>query len=192
MKYKIEIFGYGYEVTIGCVDKEQMELLLEDNGEELKDKVLSLDPPHYEIDDQLHLWGCDIDNATIIVKDEEGVEVLNTETGVGMHDDVELYEFEYKEIENDKSLLMTISGEKGYFFEGEFECDKFDVNNLKLIIQGEVGINDYYVGDIINGVSYDGEELDNVGGDTSGKSFDVVINFDISDLREIKIDDIID
>ena len=192
MKYTIQIWGYGAEVTIGEVDKEQMELLLEDNGEELTDKVFSLDPPHYEIDDQLHTWGCGIDDATIVVKDEEGVEVFNSENGLGMDDDIELYEFTYKEINQQKSLLMTISSEKGTFFEGEFECDEFNPNKLKLIIQEEVGINDYYVGDIISGVSYDGEELDNWGGDTSGKSFDVVINFDLSDLREMKIDDIID
>lgn len=192
MKYTVQIWGYGSEVTIGRVDKEQMELLLEDNGEELTDKVFSLDTPHHEIDDQLHCWGCGIDDATVIVKDEDGLEVLNTESGVGMHDDLELYNFIYTEVGHNLPLLMTISGEKGTFFEGEFECDEFDVDKLKLIIQEEVGINDYYVGDIISGVSYDGEELDNWGGDTSGKSFDVVINFDLSDLREMKLDDIVD
>ncbi len=192
MKYTVQIWGYGSEVTIGRVDKEQMEHLLEDSGEELTDKVFSLDTSHYEIDDQLHCWGCGIDDATIIVKDENEVEVLNTETGVGIHDDLELYDFKYTEIENDLPLLMTISGEKGTFFEGSFECDQFDINKFKLIIQEEVGISDYYVGDIINAVSYDGEELDNWGGDTSGKSFDVVINFDLSDLRGMTLDDIIE
>jgi hypothetical protein len=192
MKYTVIIGGYGAEVTIGQVDKEQMEHLLEDNGEELSDKVFSLDTPHYEIDDQLHCWGCGIDDATIIVKDENEIEVLNTENGVGMHDDLELYDFKYTELDHDSPLLMTISGEKGTFFEGSFECEHFDINKFKLIIQEEVGINDYYVGDIINGVSYDGEELDNFGGDTTGKSFDVVINFDLSDLRGMTLDDIIE
>lgn len=192
MKYTVQIWGYGSEVTIGRVDKEQMEILLEDTGKELTDKVYELDTPHYEIDDQLHCWGCGIDDATIIVKDENEVEVLNTENGIGMQDDLELYYFKYTELDHDSPLLMTISGEKGSFFEGSFECDEFDINKFKLIIQEEVGINDYYVGDIINGVSYDGEELDNFGGDTTGKSFDVVINFDLSDLRGMKLDDIIE
>jgi hypothetical protein len=192
MKYTVEIWGYGAEVTIGQVDKEQMELLLEDNGEGLTDKVFSLETPHYELDDQLHSWGCGLDNSTVIVKDEEGVEVLNTESGVGMHDDVELYEFKWKEINNELPLLMTVSSEKGTFFECKFECDQFDVSKFKLIIQEEIGMSDYFVGDIINAVSYDGEELDNWGGSTDGKSFDVYINFDLSDLREMKLNDIIE
>ena len=109
-----------------------------------------------------------------------------------MEDDPELYEFSYKEINNDIPLLMTISGEKGTFFEANFECEEFDITKLKLLVQEEVGLSNYYVGDVISGISYDGDKLDNYGGDTSGKSFDVVINFDLSDLRKMKLDDVID
>ena len=189
MKYTVNIWGYGCEVTIGSCDKELMEELLEEG--DLNDKVFDLSIPYHEVDDQLHCWGATLDESTIVITDENGVEVFNTDTGLGIDDDLEYYQFQWKEIDTQKNLLMTISHEKGSFFDAEFECEQFDPSKLKVIIQEEIGIDQYWLGDIIYGVSYDGEELDNFGGDTSGKAFDAVINFDKGTLREMKLDDIL-
>ena len=55
--------------------------------------------------------------------------------------------------------------------------DDFDITKLKIRIEGEVGIDEYYFGDIVSGVYYDDEEVENYGGSTDGKSFDVTKNF---------------
>ena len=64
-------------------------------------------------------------------------------------------------------VCQFYSSEKGSFFEGGLETiGEFDVKKLKFII------NEYPNGeDIIDGVSYNGEDLDNNGGDTSGKGY---------------------
>ena len=64
-------------------------------------------------------------------------------------------------------VCQFYSSEKGSFFEGCIETTgEFDVKKLKFII------NEYPNGeDIIDGVSYNGEDLDNNGGDTSGKGY---------------------
>jgi hypothetical protein len=63
--------------------------------------------------------------------------------------------------------LLVSSNEKGTFFEGEIELRApFDIEKLELYydeVDGE---------EIVNGVYYDGEEIDNNGGSTDGKSSD--------------------
>ena len=198
MKYKVSIYGYGVEVTIGTPTNKQIEIILDENSEEsISSRVFDFDdPPHHEIDEQLHKWGCLLDYATIIVTDENEVEVLNTETGLGLEileqdENFSYCEYNYTKIDETKHLLMCVSNEKGSFFEGEFECDQFDIRKFKLIVEEEAGMTNFCVGDIISQVTYDGEWIDNWGGDTSGKSFDVFINFDKSDLREIKLDKLV-
>jgi hypothetical protein len=73
---------------------------------------------------------------------------------------------------------MCASFEKGGFFEGDIEIeDDFDITKLKINIDEEIGIEEYYFGDIVSSVYYDDEEVDNYGGSTNGKSFDVTKNF---------------
>jgi hypothetical protein len=62
-------------------------------------------------------------------------------------------------------VFFGISNEKGTFFESEIELKQpFDVSKL------ELGYDEIDGNDIINSVKYDGEQIDNWGGDTSGKS----------------------
>jgi hypothetical protein len=60
---------------------------------------------------------------------------------------------------------LVASNEKGTFFEGEFELRApFDVTKLELYydeIDGE---------ELVNCVYYDGDEIENYGGSTDGKS----------------------
>jgi hypothetical protein len=48
---------------------------------------------------------------------------------------------------------------------------------LRIRIDGEIGIDECYYGDMVRGVYYDDEEVDNYGGSTDGKSFEVYKNF---------------
>lgn len=72
---------------------------------------------------------------------------------------------------------MCVSFEKGSFFEGDVEDDNFDIKKLKIKIDGEIGLKDYYFGDKICAIYYNGEEVENYGGGTDGKSFEVYKNF---------------
>ena len=64
-------------------------------------------------------------------------------------------------------VCQFYSSEKGSFFEGRLETTgEFDVKKLKFII------NEYPNGeDIIDGIEYNGEDVENDGGDTNGKGY---------------------
>ena len=66
-------------------------------------------------------------------------------------------------------VCQFYSSEKGSFFEGRLETTgEFDVKKLKFII------NEYPNGeDIIDGIEYNGIDVENDGGDTNGKGYSV-------------------
>lgn len=181
-KYKVSIYGYGAEVTIGSVTEEQKEILNNPDKElwEIASDDLEETGGWYEIDDQYHRWGA-AGNFTILIEDEEG-ETLYQIDSENIHqfdsDDFELVDYEEIEVDESKDLLMCASFEKGSFFEGDILTEEdFNITKLKIRIDGEVGIDEYYFGDMVAGVYYDDEEIDNYGGSTDGKSFDVTKNF---------------
>ena len=181
-KYKVSIYGYGAEVTIGSVNDEQKEIL--NNPDKELNEIASDDLEDfggwYEIDDQYHRWGA-AGNWTILIEDENGETLYEIESDNAHQydtDDFELVEYENIEVDESKDLLMCVSFEKGSFFEGDILTeDDFDITRLKIKIDDEIGIDEYYFGDMIAGVYYDEEEIDNYGGSTDGKSFDVTKNF---------------
>jgi hypothetical protein len=64
-------------------------------------------------------------------------------------------------------VFVGSSNEKGTFFEGEIELTApFDITKL------ELQYDDFDGEDIVTGLIYDGEEIDNWGGSTDGKSSD--------------------
>jgi hypothetical protein len=195
MKYKVTIQGYGAEITAGSLTQEEAELVCRED-KDIYDTIMDdfEDKSWYDINDQLHHWGASTENCTILIEDENGKEVakFDSETGFYLEElDLEIAEYEYPEIDETKSILMCVSTEKGSFFEGDFEADEFDVNKFKIQAASEIMLGDFFWGDMITGVTYDGESVENYGGDTSGKSFDTYINFDTSTLRDGKIDQII-
>lgn len=181
MKYTISVYGYGAEVTIGSVN-EELKQILSNPEKELIDIVTEDIEDFggwYEIDDQYHKW-CASGNFTILVEDENGNEVCKIDSE-NMHkydsDTFELVEYDCIEVDESKDLLMCVAYEKGSFFEGDVETDRFEISKLKIKIDGEIGIDECYFGDIISGIYYDDEEVDNYGGGTDGKSFEVYKNF---------------
>jgi hypothetical protein len=181
-KYTVSIHGYGSEITIGSVTDEQKSILLNEDKDlvEIVQEDLDEYGAYYEIDNQYHRWGA-TDHYTITIEDEEGNTVFEVdEENIYDHDtdDFELVEFVYPEINEGLDLLVTVATEKGSFFLGNIETEfDFDLSKLKIKIDSDIELGEYSFGQIVSSIFYDGEEVDNYGGDTNGKSFEVYKNF---------------
>lgn len=186
--YKISLWGYGGEKVMGTVNQEVWDYCM-DNQVNLQDiawnydveEEMGLDPDMlpfppgswYECDDMAHVNGVSRDAGTIQIEDENGNEIFqkslndcdggsedsptwccNDEVWVGMKKKGEI-------------VFIGSSNEKGTFFEGDINLKApFNIELLELHydeIDGE---------EIVNAVYYDGEEIDNYGGSTDGKSSD--------------------
>jgi len=70
-----------------------------------------------------------------------------------------------------KYILQFWSAEKGSFFEGFIKVEDdsdFDITKLKIFT------SEYLNGeDVVDSISYDGNDIDNLGGDTNGKGYSV-------------------
>lgn len=190
MKYTVYISGYGAEITVGTPNQEELELLCE-SEKDLAEIVTEdfEERSWYDIDDQYHRWGA-AGKFTITIQDESGntvVEFDSENLNYSEETDEELIEPNFIEIDETNPLLFCVSFEKGQFFEGEFETEEFDIHKFKVQIDTEIGIDEYYFGDIVTSVSYDDEEVENFGGSTDGKSFEVYKNFDQTTIRDGKI-----
>jgi len=187
--YKISMWGYGGEKVMGTVSQESWDYCME-NSVDLSDIAWSdedtvvddmgLDVeklPFYpgswfECDDMAHVSGVSRNAGTLQILDENDETVfeksledidggedspeweIGEEVWIGMRDPGEI-------------VFIGNSNEKGTFFEAEIELKSpFDITKLVLHfdeVDGE---------EIVNGASYDGEDLDNWGGSTDGKSSD--------------------
>jgi len=185
--YKISMWGYGGEKVMGTVDKKiwdycnanQVDLQDIAWGDEDRVEEMGLDldmlpfPPGswYECDDMGHINGVSRDAGTIQIEDENGDTVLErsldsidgTDIGLCCNDEVWAGS-------KPKGTVVFIgsSNEKGTFFEGEIELRApFDITKL------ELNYDEFDGEDIITSVTYDGEDIDNWGGSTDGKSSDM-------------------
>jgi hypothetical protein len=185
--YKITMWGYGGEKVMGTVDKAIWDYCNENQvdlseiawGDEDTVEEMGLDvdmmpfPPGswYECDDMGHINGVSRDAGTIQIEDENGNTVLErsldsidgTDIGLCCSDEVWAGS-------KPKGTVVFIgsSNEKGTFFEGEIELRApFDIEKL------ELNYDEFDGEDIITSVTYDGEDIDNWGGSTDGKSSDM-------------------
>jgi hypothetical protein len=177
--FTISINGYGGEVVLGKITKEAYEYWSKrDDDDEALNSHLFWDPyeeedgneitddedPRFlgqwwEIDDIEHTNGANVNECTVFVEDENGNEIYES-------DEIKLENTTYSDPEDQEAgyYFKGWSAEKGNFFHAEIETDVFDHNKLKFFatdIDGDT---------IIDHVEYDGEHLDNEGGDTRGKS----------------------
>lgn len=185
-KYTIYISGYGAEVSIGTLTNEQIETIKQAVNNDITLTTIvweeMLGKSSYELDDVYHNWGCG-DVFSIKVVDENLVDIFEC-TEELLYSDTNLFEYRDKFFDSENPMIMSVSGEKGVFFESTIECDNFDPNKLKITIDSEVGITNYYYGDMISKICYDGEELDNIGGSTDGKYFEAGTNLEIAEKQE--------
>lgn len=188
--YKIQMWGYGGEKVMGTVDSKAWDYCLKhridlvdmawgDYDEFTEERGLDIDMlpftpgSWYECDNMAHVNGVSRNAGTIQIEDENGNTVFEKsfddcdgceespqwscqdEVWIGMREKGEV-------------VFIGSSNEKGTFFEGEIELRApFDIEKLELYydeIDGE---------EIVNCVYYDGEEIENYGGSTDGKSSDM-------------------
>lgn len=180
-EYTISIDGHGCEITIGRLSEEQVKFI-SDSDEQLVD-ILHEDElgghwaacdnvyHHFNIGDSGVIRVTDTDNNTVLEIDiddiyDGGEIMVETENKCFLQEE----DFEY---------LLCCSREKGNFFIGQIELEEdFDPSKLKIFMHECVGLDNCFIyGDMVGLITYDGEEMDNLGGDTSGKSFEAKITF---------------
>jgi hypothetical protein len=186
--YKISMWGYGGEKVMGTVDRKVWDYCLENQvdlsdiawGDEDRVEEMDLDidmlpfPPGswYECDDMAHTHGVSRNAGTLQIEDENGEVVFerSLEDCDGFEDSPEWSCFDEAWIGSKPAgtvVFVGCSNEKGTFFEGEINLTApFDITKLTLQydeIDGE---------ELVNSVQYDGEDIDNWGGSTDGKSSD--------------------
>lgn len=185
--YKVQMWGYGGERVMGTVDQAVWDYCMANqvdlqdiawNSEAAEEIGLDADmlpfPPGswYECDNMGHISGVSRDSGTIQVEDENGNIVFEKsldecDGGVGSpglccNDEVWAGSRLPGEI-----VFSGSSNEKGTFFEGEIELTvPFDIEKL------ELQYDDFDGEDIVSGLTYNGEDVDNNGGGTDGKSSD--------------------
>lgn len=185
--YKISMWGYGGEKVMGTVSQKVWDYCMEhqvdlsdiawnsDAAEEmdLDPDMLPFSPGSwYDCDSMGHCNGVSRNAGTLHIEDETGETVFERSLDEcdGCDDSPELNcEDEVWIGSRKKGELVFVgsSNEKGTFFEGDIELTApFDITKLVL------HYDDFDGEDIVTGVSYDGEDIDNHGGSTDGKSSD--------------------
>ena len=186
--YTIQIWGYGGEYVMGTVERKiydyfkQRRLSLSDYAWD-SDYAEEHNVPEefqpfpsgswYECSDMCHTSGADRNCGTLQICDENGETVYERSL-----EDIDGYSDDSPEIGGGEEVwidskdpgtvvFIGVSNEKGTFFESEIELNEpFDITKL-CISYDEIDCNE-----IISMVTYDGEDLDNNGGNTNGKSSD--------------------
>jgi hypothetical protein len=187
--YKISMWGYGGEKVMGTVEREVWDYCMKNqvdlseiawSDEETVQDEMDLDvdmlpfPPGswYECDNLAHTNGVSRNAGHIQIEDENSNVVFEKS-----FDDCDGGEDSPEWSCNDEVwigqetpgtiVFVGSSNEKGTFFEGEIELTQpFDITKLTL------GYDEIDGEELINSVTYDGEDIDNFGGSTDGKSSD--------------------
>lgn len=185
--YSIQLWGYGGEYVMGTVDRKiydyfkSRRLSLSDfawdsdyaEENDIPEDMWPFEPGSwYECDNMGHVSGVDRNSGTLQVSSETGDTVyeISLESIDGSDGSPEASCSDEVWIDSRDPgtvVFIGVSSEKGTFYEGEFELTQpFDASKL-CIYYDEIDGNE-----IISSVEYDGEDIDNNGGSTNGKSTD--------------------
>jgi hypothetical protein len=137
-------------------------------------------PWHEAPNEIIHQFGVDYSSARITITEIESEEynskpVEDVVEGVKLNDFVFEHDIEWISGDVDTSesdyMLQFCSSEKGTFFEAIFTTNgRFDPTKLKVYSTEHLNGDD-----TIDNVEYNGESLENQGGDTNGKGYTVSI-----------------
>jgi hypothetical protein len=179
--YKLEISGFGAEVTIGSLEESQIALIKKHDGDLAGFVIENFD--WRDMDGVYHNLGA-CSEYLISVKDENGNVIYEIDSeDLNAYDNVEnnfeLVERRCFEINNDEPMLMCISFLKGIIFQSEITTDNFDIQKLKIVMDDEVGLRSYFWGEMIRALYYDGQELYETGTYADEKSFEAHVNFEL-------------
>ena len=173
--YKLKINGYGAEVTIGNLSDEQIKKIKNLKGS-LSEGILQVFD-WQEMGDVYHNYGAcsdylititDVNDKVIYEIDSETIETTTNE----------VFQIENNFIENDinRNQLICISFQKGIIFETEIETTEFDIKKLKIVVDDEIAIGNYYWGSMLRAICYDDQEYENINKFTDEKSFEAYVN----------------
>ena len=145
--------------------------------------------PWYEHHNEYsHQWGAAYDNARLTIDEVDSDEWDGKTINEVVRDGIDLSEWineQHEKTDYEPEMVITededhfadqgdytcqfYSSEKGTFFEGVIETvGEFDPTKLRIYI------NEFPNGeDVVTSVEYNGEEVDNQGGDTNGKGYSV-------------------
>jgi hypothetical protein len=185
--YKIQLWGYGGETVMGTVDRKIYDYFRQhridvsnyaweysDDENPLIKVPEELQPfspgAWHECDDMGHCWGVDASAGTLQILDEKQDIVLERSLDTIDGSDIQIQYGDEVWIDSQPAgtvVFIGTSSEKGTFFEGEIELKQPFDPELLTLEYSEIDGNE-----IVTGVMYDGESIDNFGGDTSGKSSD--------------------
>ena len=190
--YRISMWGYGGEKVMGTVDPKAWDYCLKnridlvdiawgDYDEMIEEQGLDIDllpftpGSWYECDNMAHVSGVSRSSGTLQIEDENSNTIfqksLDDIVGGGCdgepdwccQDEVWIGQRKKGEV-----VFVGSSNEKGTFFEGDIKLKApFNIEKLELYydeVDGE---------EIVNCVYYDGEEIENWGSSTDGKSSDM-------------------
>lgn len=185
--YKIYIWGYGGEKVMGTVDRKIYDYF-KSRRLDLSDYAWDSDyaDEHnipedmqpfpsgswYECDDMAHVNGASMSAGTIQIDDEQGNTVFQRglDSCDGCDDSPQLCCSDEAWIDSKSPNTIVFIGnsnEKGTFFEGELPLTMpFDIEKL------EINYDDVDGEEIVTSIYYDGEEIENYGSSTDGKSSD--------------------
>jgi hypothetical protein len=186
--YHVQMWGYGGEVIMGTVDRKIFDYFKSrrldvsdfawdsDYAEEnnIPEEMWPFTPGSwYDCDDMAHVHGTSRNAGTLQISDENGDTVYEASL-----EGMDGYSDDSAELSCGDEVWIGMkpagtvvfigrSNEKGTFFEGEIELKQpFDITKVTLHyddIDGE---------ELVTGMEYDGEDIDNNGGNTDGKSSD--------------------
>lgn len=185
--YRISLWGYGGEIAMGTVPKKIFDYFKyrrlsvadyawdSDYAEE-HNIPEEMQPFYagswYECDNMAHANGVERDSGTLQIEDENGDTVIESELEAFDGGEGSLSwscgdEAWIGQAGTGAVVFIGRSNEKGTFFEGEINLTApFDIEKLELMYDEVDGA------EVVTGVMYDGEDIDNYGGSTDGKSSD--------------------
>jgi hypothetical protein len=128
----------------------------------------------------VHQWGVDFSSARITITEIESEEynakpIEDIVDGMDLNDFVNEHELDWTSDEVEESeadyMLQFYSSEKGTFYEGILTTNgKIDLSKLQICT------TEHFNGDdTVENIIYDGESIENLGGDTNGKGYSVHI-----------------
>jgi hypothetical protein len=183
--YKITMWGYGGEYVMGTVDRKiydyfkHRRLDLSDfawdsdyaDEHNIPEEMWPFPPGSwYECDDMGHVHGVDRDSGTLQIEDEKGETIIERSLESIDGCDIELScgdEVWVDSKDPGTVVFVGTSGEKGTFFEGEINLTApFSQEKLTICY------DDFDGNDVVCSVEYDGEDIENWGANTNGKSSD--------------------
>ena len=184
--YRVMLSGYGGEIVLGSVPREQYEYFRDndidveeyawdsDNESEVPEDMQPFTPGEWHsCDDVAHESGVELSGYNYItVTDENGKEHWQSNLGHGTLTDAGIEVDEFAEFlcsdRSDRENTVGFIGqstEKGVFFEGELDLKApFDPTKLKISYVDVEGWS------LVTGVEYEGEDIEGHDGyDTRGK-----------------------